>query len=133
MVWRSRRPWCQALSASAEVAASLAGILDAWIDFDGNGSWADAGEKIFDGEALSAGVNNLTFSVPGTLATEVIARFRLSSGGGLGFDGSAPDGEVEDYRILVDDVAPLVALIGSAPDTGDGQLHSCETGTSRDR
>ncbi len=115
------------ITAMIEVTASQAGLLDAWIDFDGDGSWAGAGEQIFANEPLIGGLNNLAINVPGTLAARVVGRFRLSSSGGLSYDGLASDGEVEDYEIVVDDVPPRVELIGSTPDTGDGQLTYCET------
>ena len=114
-------------SASVDVTASLAGVLDAWIDFDGNGSWADAGEKILDGEALGAGVNSLSFPVPSGVANVVFARFRLSSGGVSSYLGLATDGEVEDYQVLVDVVPPQVVRVASTPDTGDGEITACET------
>ncbi|MBM3211664.1 hypothetical protein FJZ33_05575, partial [Candidatus Poribacteria bacterium] len=47
--------------AGVKVVASVAGILNAWMDFNGNGHWADAGEQIFLNQALIAGDNNLTF------------------------------------------------------------------------
>ena len=86
-------------SSGVDVTASKSGHLDAWVDFDGNGSWADAGEQIFTSQPLSGGVNNLTFSVPCTATPTnlTFARFRFSTAGGLSFDGIARDGEVEDY------------------------------------
>ena len=79
------------------------GYLDAWIDFNGDGDWNDANEKIFDRLPLSDGINNLTFDVqdlpPGGVT---YARFRLSSTGGLSPTGRAEDGEVEDYMITIE-------------------------------
>ena len=46
---------------------------------------------------LQAGVNSLNFSVPTTPTSTSYARFRISTAGGLSYDGEAPDGEVEDY------------------------------------
>ncbi len=40
------------------------GLLNAWVDFNGDGDWADAGEQIFTDEALVAGVNPLSFDGP---------------------------------------------------------------------
>ena len=73
------------------------GILSAWIDFNSDGDWADANEKIFNDVAVTAGVNRLSFSVPATPPDVTCARFRLSTSPGLSVDGPAPDGEVEDY------------------------------------
>jgi uncharacterized repeat protein (TIGR01451 family) len=51
----------------------------------------------------------LTFPVPASAAATVqtFARFRLDQGGGLSFDGLAPDGEVEDYEVAIDTQADL--------------------------
>ncbi len=95
--------------AALQVVASAAGFLDAWIDFNGDGDWADAGEQIFTSEALSAGTNSLGFTVPGTAVPNMttVARFRFSSAGGLSFDGLASDGEVEDHQVAVAPMADL--------------------------
>jgi hypothetical protein len=92
----------QGRTATVRVTASQAGRLDAFLDFNADGDFADAGEKIFDNVAVAAGDNDLTFLVPGDAVSAVTyARFRLSSAGGLDFDGPAGDGEVEDYRVTV--------------------------------
>jgi len=84
--------------ASLAVVATAAGALDAWVDFDGDGDWGDAGEQIFKSQALAAGNNDLVFTVPCTAlaSDEIFARFRFSSTGGLAEDGVAADGVVED-------------------------------------
>jgi hypothetical protein len=51
-------------AATVDVVASAAGLLNAWMDFNGNGSWADAGEQIFTDTPLVAGTNSLGFVVP---------------------------------------------------------------------
>ena len=86
--------------------------VDAWIDFDGNGTW-DPTEQILDSVPVFAGLQTLNYSVPNVIATgEIVARVRLSSSGGLDTNGFAPDGEVEDDVVLV---------VGSSLNT-DGQL-----------
>ncbi|MCG8456051.1 MAG: GEVED domain-containing protein [Holophagales bacterium] len=110
------------------VTASAAGLLDAWLDFDGDGDFTAGGDQIFTSEPLAAGPNVLTFPVPCT-ATDgtTYARFRLSSAGGLSFDGPATDGEVEDYQIRSDE-----ADLGDAPDSystlfgSGGALHGVD-------
>ena len=48
--------------------------------------------------ALIVGANDLTFTVPNSAVTgNSYARFRYSSTGGLSANGSAIDGEVEDF------------------------------------
>lgn len=94
------------LLAGVDVVASVNGVLNAWVDFDQNGSWADPGEQIFVGKSLNAGLNNLSFIVPaGALPGPTFARFRFSRNGIGTYDGFAPDGEVEDYRVEIG--APL--------------------------
>ena len=88
-----------------------AGKLDAWIDFNGDGSWGGPGEQIFASQNVALGNNNLTFDVPSWAKEgETYARFRLSSAGGLGTEGPAADGEVEDYAVTV---VPPVAGSGA--------------------
>ena len=74
--------------------------LDAFIDYNADGDWVDAGEQVFASRTVTNGVNVLTFTVPaGATNKPSYARFRLSSLGGLGAAGPANDGEVEDYRV----------------------------------
>ena len=46
------------------VQASVAGYLDAWIDYNVDGDWADAGEHVYTTLPLTAGPNALSFVVP---------------------------------------------------------------------
>ena len=46
-------------SATVNVTATVAGFLDAWIDFNRDGDWTGWGERIFSGTALGAGSNSL--------------------------------------------------------------------------
>ena len=89
--------------ASVQVVAAAAGYLNAWIDFNTNGAWNDAGDQVFTNVALTPGTNTLTFNVPATAAasTNTWARFRFSSATNLSFTGEAPDGEVEDYPLAI--------------------------------
>ena len=90
-------------TAKIEVTASVAGYLDAWIDFDGDGNMTEATDQIYASEPLSPGNNVLEFVVPSTALRDVdtFARFRFSTTGGLDFKGVASDGEVEDYQVHV--------------------------------
>ena len=86
------------------VLASTTGILNAWLDFNVDGDWLDAGEQIFTDTQLLPGNNYLAFNVPAGIppALPTYARFRFSTIGGLSFTGPAPDGEVEDYQVFLD-------------------------------
>jgi hypothetical protein len=90
-------------TADLRVVASAAGALNAWIDFNADGDWADPGEQIFSNRALLAGANLLSFAVPSgaTPTNRTFARFRISSAGSVSFTGSANDGEVEDYAMEI--------------------------------
>jgi len=96
--------------AQIDVTASQNGMLDAWIDWDGNGNFSGVNEQIFASEPLIPGLNSLNITVPAAILENVTsyARFRLSSGGGLAYggdypDGTIPDGEVEDYTVFLED------------------------------
>jgi len=91
----------QGTTATVDVTANANCTLSAWVDFDGNGSWADLSEDIFPGgQALSAGVNNLSFAVPaGAVTGATYARFRVTTDGVVTYTGQASDGEVEDYQV----------------------------------
>jgi hypothetical protein len=94
-------------TATVGVTASAAGLLDAWVDFDADGAW-QPGEQVFTSEALAAGVNSLSFPVPGAATVgPTFARFRLSTAGGLAPGGFAADGEVEDDALAI---APPIAI-----------------------
>jgi hypothetical protein len=89
-------------TANVTVNASTAGLLNGWVDFNNNGSWADGGEQVFTNFPLMLGNNNLSFAVPVSASpTTTYARFRLSTASGLSFDGLAADGEVEDYQVQI--------------------------------
>ncbi len=95
-------------SAALVVNCSTAGgYLNAWLDFDGNGSWADAGERIAADRAMPAGFSALVFSIPaGARVGPTIGRFRFASGTGLSYVGYAADGEVEDHEFTIYQHAP---------------------------
>ncbi len=92
-----------ALSATATVTVSGGSAqLDAWIDFNGDGSWGGPGEQIADTFAVTTGDNAISFDVPSWARDgTTYARFRLSIAGDLGVGGAAVDGEVEDYAVAV--------------------------------
>ena len=78
-------------------------LLNAWIDFNGDGDWDDTLEQIAtDAPMPIGGVNPIPVTTPIT-ATQGLsyARFRCDIGGGLPPAGFAPDGEVEDYVVNI--------------------------------
>jgi hypothetical protein len=120
-------------AASVTVNATQPGKLDAWIDFNDDGDWADAGEQItaIGGSSLSAGPNTVSFAVPSgiTPTPQTFARFRFSSAGGLAPTGAAVDGEVEDYAVAID--APSGELVITANDPGGNGADSYTPDTYR--
>lgn len=94
----------QPTTASFAAVASADGFLDAWIDFNGDGLFDDANEKIYNSVRVTTGTNVLAFDVPSNAQSgSTYARFRISSSGGLAPTGRAADGEVEDYFIAIED------------------------------
>ncbi|MBC7262677.1 MAG: hypothetical protein H5T63_11780, partial [Chloroflexi bacterium] len=85
-------------SATITVTASVTGYLNAWVDFNGNGSF-DAGEQMALDTPLVVGANAITFLVPATATGVEYSRFRFTTGSGQATTpiGFAPNGEVEDY------------------------------------
>ena len=107
-------------SPTVEIAASEDGVVDAWIDFNADGDWRDAGERIFDGLAVSAGLNVVSFAVPtGAIVGPTFARFRISSTGVRDETGLANDGEVEDYLVEIVDPLPRLSIAGARVEEGD--------------
>lgn len=88
-----------AASLKATVSGS-SGKLNAWIDFNRDGDWFDAGEQVAINRSVAVGSNTVNFSVPsGASPGPAYARVRLSKAGGAGVNGLADNGEVEDYRV----------------------------------
>ncbi|MFO0905951.1 MAG: calcium-binding protein [Pirellulales bacterium] len=105
------------LGASITVTASASGKLDGWIDYDRDGIFEPA-EQIANSLVVAAGVNVIPVAIPATApAGATYARFRISSAGGLGPQGLALDGEVEDYRVQVG------ALVGGTASLVDDPLN----------
>ncbi len=92
----------QGSTIQVNVVASASGVVNAWLDFNRNGSWADAGEHIIPAMPVVAGINPFSFTVPASAVVgQSYARFRLSTVRSISFDGIAPDGEVEDYAVAI--------------------------------
>ncbi|MFQ5494973.1 MAG: nidogen-like domain-containing protein, partial [Phycisphaerae bacterium] len=111
------------------------GYLSAWIDYNGDGAWADyvdangtaISEQIIDpfgdGGPLTAGVHSFQVLIPGTLdAMTTFARFRLSADPNevaLPI-GLAQEGEVEDYRVEIEVGDSLISGFKFNDLDGDG-------------
>jgi len=86
------------------------GFLNAWVDWNTNGVF-DSAELISDpDQPVTSGVVNLAGTVPATLVPGTsYARFRVCGTAGECNTpaGPADDGEVEDYRVFLTEVADL--------------------------
>lgn len=93
-------------AVNIELVGASQARIDAWIDFDRNGNW-DASEKILSDFLVNESMQTINYDLPADLMTgDAYARVRISSAGGLGPNGIAADGEVEDYVVSV--VAPPI-------------------------
>jgi len=104
--------------ATISVVASVNGFLDAWMDFDLDGTWTAANEHIFINKSINAGVNPMSIVIPadaGPGQSCLRFRFRISSAP-LTFKGVAENGEVEDYTIQIADIPADGWDFGDAPD-----------------
>jgi hypothetical protein len=115
-----------AIQVTVNGAISSPAKLDAWIDWNHNGSWNDPGEEIAVDTTVFNGNNTLIVPVPAAAAvtapTTTFARFRLSTAGGLAPTGLAADGEVEDYAVTLNSPSTVyinpafTGPVGSDPD-----------------
>lgn len=119
-------PLVQCTTVRARVTVVGSGKLNAWIDFDRDGSWAGMAEKIASDVSLSTGIHNLLFTVPCTAVSgESFARFRYDSEGGLTYwnpTDYVPDGEVEDHAVTIG--APSLADVSIALDDEPDPVHA---------
>ena len=109
------------------------GLLQGWIDWAGDGSFATAGDQIAtnvadggagDTDGVANGIIKLAVTPPaGATLSPTFARFRVSSVSGLGPTGLARDGEVEDYQVTVlpqrADLSLAKTVSNAAPNNGD--------------
>lgn len=88
-------------SANIDFNASGSGVVDFFIDFDGDGVFGNTSSEVFS-QNVSGGWQTVSINVPADASPGITyGRFRISSGGGLGPTGFAFDGEVEDYQLIV--------------------------------
>ncbi|HRW09688.1 MAG TPA: isopeptide-forming domain-containing fimbrial protein, partial [Caldilineaceae bacterium] len=88
------------LTISGTKPVTQTGYLNAWIDWNGDGTWA-ADEQIATDLAVN-GTTTLNVNVPGSATTgTTYARFRYGSETGIAATGIALDGEVEDYKVVI--------------------------------
>lgn len=93
------------------VNASTTARVDAWLDFNADGDFADSGEQIATSVAVVSGDNVLSFVVPASSPSgKTFARFRISNSGNLAPTGLALDGEVEDVAVVITGASALAVI-----------------------
>lgn len=104
-------------------------LLNAFIDFDGDGSFG-AGETVATDVTVNSGPNDLSFLVPAGAATgATFARFRLSTAALSGAAaGAADDGEVEDYAVTISAAASTVDIDMTQTDSIDPVIAGSSAG-----
>lgn len=96
-----RSGWVIGDTARVVVTASAGGMLKAWVDFNQDRDWDDKGEMVLDTQ-VAAGANQLRFFIPPDAKEDsTYARFRFSLQAISGPTGLLMDGEVEDYRVFL--------------------------------
>ncbi|WP_165440551.1 cadherin domain-containing protein [Rubripirellula amarantea] len=108
--------------------APAGAFVDAWIDFNGDGTWAGHNEHVLKNVAVVDGANQLLIDVPADANSgDTFARVRLSTVGNHSTTSTAIDGEVEDYVVSV--LPPTATNAGfidhsiSAVTVGGGQYY----------
>ncbi len=106
----------------------LQAFLNAWVDFNADGDWSDAGEQIFTDMPVIEGVYVLNFAVPSNASIgPTYARFRLSLVPSVPFWGPGDFGEVEDYMIEIEDLGSISGMKWNDAD-GNAQQDQGEPG-----
>lgn len=89
-----------------------AAFVSMWIDFNGDGVFSNT-ERVVNAQSFTQPTTNLTFAVPPSTSTattaartklgDIFARIRVSTDAAAVSSplGAAPDGEVEDYRLII--------------------------------
>jgi uncharacterized repeat protein (TIGR01451 family) len=126
------------ISVNVNQVTAGTGRLQGWIDWNGDGDFADTGEQVAINLQLAAGTTG-TISVPVTVPAGAItsaatfARFRWSTTAGLTSTATTTDGEVEDYQVAIavspSDLTVTKSHIGSFT-VGSAGTYSMSVGNS---
>ncbi|PHR64112.1 CshA/CshB family fibrillar adhesin-related protein [Alcanivorax sp.] len=107
------------------------GYLQAWVDWNGNGTFDDPQERIATDlqDDDNDGIISVVADYSGAVASgDTYARFRWSSQPGLDATEGAVDGEVEDYRLT----ARSVVMCETGSESTGGGIASGGNGPYRD-
>jgi hypothetical protein len=120
----SIRPGQNNVSITVDVQGTSASRLDAWIDFNRDGSLSGPWEQIVNSKLLSTGsVHTVTFDVPAWAEIgSTWARFRISTAGNMPVGSSEPNGETEDYLVTILPPASNLGTFGGQKIVDDSPL-----------
>ena len=110
-------------------------FLNAWIDYNGNGSLADAGEQIATNVAITTGTSNSTQNLSITVAPTTLtgvplgARVLLTSAASPATSGSVGTGEIEDYLVTITAPTTDFGDFSSFADASQGMSPSLRMGS----
>ncbi|MEZ5476645.1 MAG: GEVED domain-containing protein [Thiolinea sp.] len=107
-------------AATINVTIAGSGYLNSWIDWNGDGDFADAGEQVATDlqDSNADGIIPVTVNVPANATVSpTYARFRWSIGTGAGPAGWASYGEVEDYAVTIN------ATVGACASPSNEQIY----------
>ncbi len=94
----------QPIENTLEVEASADGYVSAWVDWNQDGAFTED-ERVANAQPVTAGTNEVSFAQdvnPADISTFVRVRYSTDAASIASPTGPAPDGEVEDYRVLVE-------------------------------
>ncbi len=79
--------------------------VSAWLDLNADGDFDEGNEKVITSQFLSPGINNINFTIPEGVTTQVDTwmRFRLHKDDDVNasYSGAMGYGEVEDYQVEI--------------------------------
>lgn len=117
--------WNAGSTNQVRVVANGDGCVAAWIDWNNDGDFGDAGEAIITNSSVTSGNNDITFSVPTGIPTTAAyySRFRLyprdpdnTCTTTKNYIYQAYNGEVEDHKI---GYAPTAVTLSSLTANGE--------------
>ncbi len=113
-----------------KVTVNGSGYLHGWMDWNADGDWEDADEKVLNGVFQSGDEQQYIIHVPSSAKRgQSYARFRFCTQKSLGVSGPAPDGEVEDYPYTIyadSDHDGIVNVLESRDSDGNGIIDSLQ-------
>ena len=125
------------------VESPFSGYIKAWVDWNSDGDFSDAGETVYDAGGVSQASTTLGFIIPTSiLAGDYRVRIRVSGRNGFGMDAGfgwnacstnlAYFGETEDYLLeVIDNCANKIATVtdGSVCGSGSVSLQATSSGS----